>query len=87
VIGILGQTIFSNRLSLLMLTVFLATLAAGIVGLIFTPPPTFGAWLAHTILEALYSALLTIPLAWLARSVFPHPGAALSVTTPGRSLL
>ena len=86
-LGVLGQTIFSNRLPLLMLTVFLAVIAAGIVGLIFMPPPAFGSWLDHLSLQAIYSALAAIPLAWLARLLLPHPSAPLPVTTPGRSLL
>jgi hypothetical protein len=86
-LGILSQTVFSNRLPLLMLTVFLAVLVAGLVGLVFIPPPTFGAWLAHLLLEALYSALATVPLAWLARQILSSHGSPLPVSTPGRSLL
>ncbi|NLO74360.1 MAG: hypothetical protein GX100_09680 [candidate division WS1 bacterium] len=81
-LGILGQTIFPNRLLLLMLTVFLAVLVAGIVGLIFAPPPVFGSWLGHLFLEALYSAVLTVPLVWLARLVLPVPAPPLPVTMP-----
>ena len=87
VLGILGQTIFSNRLPLLMLTVFLATLVAGLVGLVFTPPPAFGSWLSQLLLQAVYSGLITLPLAWLARLLLPHPTTPLPVTMSGRSLL
>ena len=87
ILGILGQTIFSNRLPLLMLTVFLATLVAGLVEMVFTPPPVFASWLAHLLLQALYSALVTLPLAWLARILLPHPSSPLSVSMTGRSLL
>ena len=86
-LGILGQTIFSNRLPVLMLTVLFAVIAAGTVGLIFSPPPTFGGWIGDLLLRALYSAALTVPLAWLARFLLPHHSAPLPVSAPGRSLL
>lgn len=86
-IGILGQTIFSNRLPVLMLTVLFAVVVAGVVGLIFAPPPTFGGWIGDLLLRALYSAVVTIPLAWLARLLLPHRSAPLPVSAPGRSLL
>jgi hypothetical protein len=75
--GILGQQVFSDRLPVLMLVVFLALLLARLVGLVFYPAPSFGGWLVSTLIVGLYSALAAIPLGWLARLALHRPSMGL----------
>jgi hypothetical protein len=84
--GLLGQQIFSDRLPVLILIVFVALLVAHLVRLVFVPAPSFGQWLLWTLLVGLYSALAAVPLGWLARLVLHRP--TLGLTGPsGGSLL
>ena len=75
--GLLGQQIFSDRLPVLMLIVFVALLAARLVGLVFFPAPGFGSWLVAALIVGLYSAVAALPLGWLARLVLHRPGMSL----------
>jgi len=67
--GLLGQQVVPDRISVLMFVVFLGVIGARVVGLIFMPPPRFGFWMGVTLIQACYSAVASIPLAWLARIV------------------
>ena len=84
--GLLGQQIFSDRLPVLMLIVFVAVVAARIAEAIFVHQTGFGAWLLATLLIGLYSALAAAPLGWIARLVLHRPGLGLS-GPPGGPLL
>lgn len=84
--GLLGQQIFSDRIPVLMLIVFVALLVARLVLLVFVPVPSFGAWVLATLLVALYSALAAAPLGWLARVVLHRPVMGLT-GPPGAALL
>ncbi len=84
--GLLGQQIFSDRIPVLMLIVFVALLVARLVLLVFVPVPSFGAWVLATLLVALYSALAAAPLGWLARVVLHRPAMGLT-GPPGAALL
>lgn len=84
--GLLGQQIFSDRIPVLMLIVFVTLLVARLMLLVFVPVPSFGAWALATLLVALYSALATAPLGWLARVVLHRPVMGLTAP-PGATLL
>ena len=84
--GLLGQQIFSDRLPVLMLIVFVALLVARLVGLVFYPAPSFGAWLVGALVVGLYSAVAAVPLGWLARVVLHRPAMSLP-RGPGGALL
>ncbi|HEY3398652.1 MAG TPA: hypothetical protein VGM19_13435 [Armatimonadota bacterium] len=77
VTGMVGQQVFSDRLALLMFVTFASLLAVRLVGLIFVPSPTFGAWLASTVLEGLFTALLALPLGWIGRLILHRPVSSL----------
>jgi hypothetical protein len=84
--GLLGQQIFSDRIPILMLIVFVALLVARLVLLVFVPAPSFGAWVLATLVRGLYSALAAVPLGWLARLVLHRPTMGLT-GPPGGALL
>ncbi len=84
--GLLGQQIFSDRLPVLMLIVFVSLLAARLVGLVFYPTAGFGSWLVGALIVGLYSAVAALPLGWLARLILHRPSMSLPGGT-GRPLL
>ena len=84
--GLLGQEVFSDRLPVLMVIVFVAVLAAGLVGLIFAPPPAFAPWLVGTLGRAALSAVMTIPLTWVARCTLCRAPSLTTGLRPGSVL-
>lgn len=84
--SLIAQQVVPDRIPVLMFVVLGGVLGAQAVGLIFMPPPHFAAWIGSTLVQACYSAVAGIPLAWLARIILSRPFSAPGQRLPLRSL-